>query len=230
LERLTINKTRACILTALKAEAKPYFDAMGAHETFKHGKIVMHEGIINGIPVAVAAGGVRHKNAANAAFILTERYQRACLIMSGTAGGLDSSLKIGDTVVADEIVFHDRLDDHTIYLSDDKLIACCQYALDKNPPGHPVYYGRMATGDAFIKKSNRADIIENVHPLCVDMETAAAARVCFDRDVPFIAVRSITDVEDNVSHFTFYKNMAAASRRSFLVVNAMLKEMASSPV
>ena len=223
-----INQIRACILTALKAEAKPYFDALGEHEIIKHEKIKIHEGLIHGVPVAVAVGGVRRKNAANAAHILTERYQRACLIVSGTAGGLDSTLKIGDTVVADETVYHDTPDDRSIYLSDDALITCCQYALDKNPPGHPVYYGRMATGDAFITKNNRASIIENFHPLCADMETAAAARVCFDKSVPFIAVRSITDVEENVSHFTFYKNMAAASRRSCRVTCAMLKEMASS--
>jgi adenosylhomocysteine nucleosidase len=56
------------------------------------------------------------------------------------------------------------------------------------------------------------------------METAAAAKVCHTNNVPFMAVRSITDVEEDVSMLTFFRNVASAANNSFLVVEAMLRE------
>jgi adenosylhomocysteine nucleosidase len=219
-----MNQTeiQACILTALKQEARPYLKALRQKKVFRHRSLRVYMGYISDIPVAVAVGGVRRKKAAKAAKILVELFPQAFMVMSGTAGGLDKRLKIGDTVVATESINHDQPEDETAYPSASHLLECCQNALEKNPPKQQVLYGRLATGDAFVKKNNRAAIIERFAPLCVDMETAAAAQVCHVNAVPFIAVRSITDIEENVSALTFVRNVAFAARNSFVVVVAML--------
>jgi adenosylhomocysteine nucleosidase len=57
------------------------------------------------------------------------------------------------------------------------------------------------------------------------METAAAAHVCYANGVPFLAVRSVTDTEDDVGLGSFYENAAFASRNSFLVVEGVFKRL-----
>lgn len=219
------KEIQACILTALKQEAKPYLKALRQKAAFRHHSFRVCTGYIDDAPVAVAASGVRRRRAATAAQVLIELFPQASIIMSGTAGGLDKRLVIGDTVIATESINHDLPDDETAYPSAEILLERCRKALEKNQMKQQVYYGRLATGDAFVGKNNRASIIERFAPLCVDMETAAAAKVCKANNVPFIAVRSITDVEEDVSMLTFFRNVASAANNSFLVVEAMLRTL-----
>jgi adenosylhomocysteine nucleosidase len=58
------------------------------------------------------------------------------------------------------------------------------------------------------------------------METAAVAHVCHANGVPFIAIRSVTDTEEDVGYGSFYDNATFASRNSFVVVEGILKRIA----
>jgi len=57
------------------------------------------------------------------------------------------------------------------------------------------------------------------------METAAIAHVCYVKKVPFIAVRSISDNEDNCGEENFVKYCDLASKNSFKVVELLLKQI-----
>jgi adenosylhomocysteine nucleosidase len=142
--------------------------------------------------------------------------------MSGTSGGMDKRLKIGDTAVAVETLYHDI--DGTVYKSDENLLARFKDAVKKNPPTQSVFFGRIATGKKFIKKNNRLNIIEKFDPLTVDMETAAVADVCILSRIPFIAVRSVTDTEDKMGFVTFLRNVSMASHNSCNTVRAFLRQ------
>lgn len=48
-------------------------------------------------------------------------------------------------------------------------------------------------------------------PLSVDMETAAAAQVCYVHKIPFLAVRTITDTAEADGPDAFEKNCERAS-------------------
>ena len=210
-----------CILCALKTEAKPFLEALEQASVSRCGRLKIHEGILAGKKTAVARSGAGFSKAATAAGALIGRHDAACLIMSGTAGGIDKRLKIGDTAVAEETVCHD-MPDRAAYASDSGLLACCRAALDREPTGRPVYFGRLASGKSFIRKKNRAPIVERFDPLCVDMETAAVADVCLSGGVPFIAVRSVTDTESEPGFIVFLKNARLASENSYFVVKALL--------
>ena len=211
-----------CILCAIKTEAKPFLEALEQAAVSNCGQLKIYEGYLADKKIALTCSGAGFTKAAAAAQALIERYDASCLIMSGTAGGMDKRLKIGDTAVAEETVYHD-IPDGTVYKSDGGLLARCREALERDPPEHPVYFGRIASGKEFIRKKNRASIIERINPLCVDMETAAVAEVCLSGGVPFIAVRSVTDTEDKMGLAVFMKNARSASDHSFAVVKVLLR-------
>jgi adenosylhomocysteine nucleosidase len=217
------------VICAIDIEAKPFLNVLTDDAYTKHASLNFHKGIIADAEVVVVCAGVCKVNAAIAAQVLIDSFGVKQIIMSGTAGGMDKRLKIGDTVVVTEALYHDIADGvlkPSAYKSDPALISACGTALTENPPKHQVHYGRCVTGETFIMSDGRARIIKKYDPLCVDMETAAAAHVCHSNGVPFIAIRSVTDTEEDVGYGSFYENAAFASRNSFIVVEGILKRIA----
>lgn len=70
-----------------------------------------------------------------------------------------------------------------------------------------VHLGDIASGDQFISDSTHRDTIKKELPdvLCVEMEGAAVAQVCFEYNVPFTIIRTISDNSNNNSHLDFPK-------------------------
>ncbi len=95
--------------------------------------------------------------------------------------------------------------------------------IDKNTFTQKIFFGRIVTGEAFISNNGRTEIISKYHPLCVDMETASIAHVCYVNNVPFIAIRSITDTEDQCGVEVFEKNCVSASNNSINMVKKILE-------
>lgn len=65
------------------------------------------QGKLEGKEVVLLKSGIGKVNAAMATTILHERYQPTAVINTGSAGGLDTSLSIGDIVISDRVVHHD---------------------------------------------------------------------------------------------------------------------------
>ena len=77
------------------------------------------------------------------------------------------------------------------------------------------YTGSIASGDRFFSESDHKKQLQAVLPdiLCVEMEGAAVAQVCYENDVPFAVIRTISDDADEHSpvNFTeFIKKIASA--------------------
>ncbi|MFQ8928539.1 MAG: 5'-methylthioadenosine/S-adenosylhomocysteine nucleosidase [Evtepia gabavorous] len=83
----------------------------------------------------------------------------------------------------------------------------------RRPPGeHPVVFGRMVTGETFLADEGGREAIRAAwHPLSVDMETAAVAHVCYVNQVPFLAVRTLTDTADQRGAACFEQNCDKAA-------------------
>lgn len=117
---------------------------------------------------------------------LEQRAARAVLSI-GFAGALSSSLQIGDLVIAGEI--HDSKEQ-----PDAELLSAAQQV----QMGAPVHIGIAFTSGEILWKA------ESKHELVlllganeigfVDMESTAIARVCAGRGVPFVIIRSISDL------------------------------------
>ena len=228
------------ILCAMKLEAKPFLKALERLKPEKSASYKAYYGEIAGIKVVVAVCGVGISRTAAAVDALLDSHDISKVIMSGTAGGIDSNLKIGDTIVSEEILFHDKSENlllsdvpgesGTIFKADEIMLDIARTAIDNNPPDHPVYFGRITTGKKFITSKIRDMIIREFHPLCSDMETAAAAKVCSLKGIPFVAVRSISDSADNSGFMSFLRYSSLASDHSYIVAKRLFKQEIKYPL
>ncbi|MES2307789.1 MAG: 5'-methylthioadenosine/adenosylhomocysteine nucleosidase [Verrucomicrobiota bacterium] len=73
--------------------------------------------------------------------------------------------------------------------------------------GPKVHVGLIASGDQFIASAQKLEEMRKDFPelLCVEMEGAAVAQVCYERGVPFTVVRSISDKADHAAVTDFPK-------------------------
>ena len=69
------------------------------------------------------------------------------------------------------------------------------------------------TGDQFIADAALRDRLKTNLPdaLCVEMEGAAVAQVCYERDIPVVVVRTISDKADH--HVDFVKFVETVASR-----------------
>jgi adenosylhomocysteine nucleosidase len=68
-----------------------------------------------------------------------------------------------------------------------------------------LFVGDIASGDQFFSSNEQKQALNTKLPevLCVEMEGAAVAQVCYEYEIPFSIIRTISDVADNQSHIDF---------------------------
>lgn len=214
-------------------EIMPFIEEISNKKVENVAMLTFYSGIYKNSDVVALYCGVCKVNAAIATQILIDKFNVTHIIVTGVAGGIDNILNIGDTVISTEITYHDvdkgiLTEYHpwmeSIYFkADSRLVELYRAVIDKNTFTQKIFFGRIVTGEAFISNSGRTEIISKYHPLCVDMETASIAHVCYVNNVPFIAIRSITDTEDQCGVEVFEKNCVSASNNSINMVKKILE-------
>lgn len=68
-----------------------------------------------------------------------------------------------------------------------------------------LHIGDIASGDQFFTNNDQKHKLHTNLPtiLCVEMEGAAVAQVCFEYSIPYTIIRTISDVADEKSHIDF---------------------------
>ena len=68
-----------------------------------------------------------------------------------------------------------------------------------------LFVGEIASGDKFFSATEDKRILVKNLPevLCVEMEGAAVAQVCYEYDIPFSIIRTISDTAGDESHIDF---------------------------
>jgi adenosylhomocysteine nucleosidase len=202
----------------------------------KRGQLVFHEGELSGTPVVVVCCGIGKVNAALCTQILVSEFHVDRVINTGAAGGLASSLEVLDMVVSTETVQHDF--DTTAFgyapgqvpgqpsafiPADASLREKAHTAFRKVSANGKMIDGRIASGDAFISDvTRRATIVERFAPACVEMEGAAVAHVCAANAIPFVILRSISDLAGHEAGMSYDEFSKIASHTSAGVVMEML--------
>lgn len=223
------------ILCAGDREAAPFLAHIENITVTEKAMLKLYEGTIYNIPVVVLFSGVCKVNAAIAAQILIDHYGVSMILNAGTAGGMDPRLELFDTVIATQSVYHDVAAniltefhpwmDSVFFPSDAELLRLSRLAAAKLDGQYPIYWGRIATGEAFIADDGRQEIIGRFSPLAVDMETAAIAHVCYVNRVPFLAIRCVTDTANHSGSGHFHENCPKASAIAKEITLALLHEI-----
>lgn len=221
------------ILCAGDREAAPFFPWIEHCHIREKAMLKIHEGLIENTEVAVLFSGVCKVNAAIAAQVLIDTFGCDAIINCGTAGAMDERLKVFDTVISTEAAYHDVAEgaltrfhpwlESACFKADEALVhLAAKSAGGIHHPGS-IYLGRMMTGEQFIEKDACDQINRRYAPLCVDMETASVAHVCYVNRIPFVAVRTMTDVPRDGDEAAFEANCDRASQLSAEIVWQMLR-------
>lgn len=227
---------RIGILCAGDREVVPFLEILFEKRKTEKAMLTFHEGTIKGIDVVTLYSGVCKVNAAIAAQILIDTFGVDLIINAGTAGGMNPALSILDVVISTEVAYHDVAPhiltefhpwmENAFFIADPALLHLARKAVEKRPLTGTVRFGRMVTGEAFVTDAGRDGINQQYAPLSVDMETASIAHVCYVNQIPFIAIRCITDDAKHSDTEHFEENCARASAIARDVTVSLLSELA----
>jgi adenosylhomocysteine nucleosidase len=213
----------AVVLTAMEQEMAPFearSDTLGRTSVLGQARIRLAS--FGPAHVLLVTSGIGLVNAAIATALAVTRSRPERVISAGSAGGLHPGVRVGDVVAGSTYVYGGadaRLFGYSLgqvpgmppsYAGAPELLA---YALA--PDGARLLRGPVISGDAFIDGTS-VDRVRARFPdaLATDMESAAIAHTCHLFDVPFLAVRAISDLCGPEAGSEFHLAVDDAAARS----------------
>jgi adenosylhomocysteine nucleosidase len=95
------------IVSAMHEELRALLPALVDPRTHTFGKRNFHRGMLEGRPVVLALSGIGKVAAATTATLLLSEFDVAALLFTGAAGGIGDGVRVGDIVVARQLMQHD---------------------------------------------------------------------------------------------------------------------------
>lgn len=216
------DKMRIGIIGAMDNEVQKFIELLGLTKDDSVKKEV-YKGTYEDKNIYVIKSGIGKVNSAAITQFLIDEYHPDLIINSGCAGSLVSNLKILDVALAEYVTYHDfnplpimeeAVPNHGKIYSDRKLISIACEAIqsleNKNYQIVPI-----CSGDSFVtSKEQREEIKIRTGAKVVDMESASIGHIATLNQIPFIAIRTISDFSDGEE----YLEEEAALRSSHLVL------------
>lgn len=98
---------RLAIVSAMHEELRALLPGLHEpHTTVLAGRR-FHTGTMNGVPVVMALSGIGKVAVATTAGLLLDRFEARAVVLTGVAGGIGRGVRVGDVVVARELIQHD---------------------------------------------------------------------------------------------------------------------------
>ena len=214
------------VVVAMRAEAGPIADALGLdrpaerlHPNFPATLTVDGTGSVGmalvGADARFDVDSIGTQPAVTTTLHAIERFAPDLVISAGAAGGFESSGgHVGQVILADRCVYHDRRiaipgwDDYGV---GDYPVADLGLPLDELG----IESGTVSTGNALDAPAEDLAAMATTGARAKEMEAAAVGWVCERMDVPFTALKAITDLVDHHEETAeqFDRNLATAIDR-----------------
>ncbi|WKC88243.1 5'-methylthioadenosine/adenosylhomocysteine nucleosidase [Borreliella japonica] len=179
--------------------------------------------------VMVIVCGVGKVNAGVWTSYILSKYNISHVINSGIAGGVVSdkykNIKVGDVIVSSEVAYHDvdlTKFGHKVgqimgfpqkFRANKNLFNKAIEAVKSKIGSANAYSGLIVSGDQFIDPTYMNKIMRDFKDvIAVEMEGAAVGHVSYMFNVPFIVIRSISDIvnkEGNEVEYSKFLKLAA---------------------
>lgn len=216
------------VIGAMDTEIKMLVENLENVEESKEVFLKFYEGNFGKTPVVIVKSGVGKVNAGICTQTLITKFGCTHIINTGVAGGIAKELAVMDTVVSTDAIFHDvnavgfgynmceipGLGTTNFPASLEMLeIAEKAFATLKaeNKVKGKLVKGRVATGDVFVDTREKKMAIKEIcNPTCCDMEGAAIGQVAYLYKIPYIIIRSISDLAENTDE-VYLEDEAAAN-------------------
>lgn len=244
------------ILGALPQETELVEEALAGCRRGRLGTFPYAEGRIAGRRVVVAATGIGKTCASMVTALFASRFRPRELIMTGTASRINPQVRNGDVIVGEVTCNHDfgslgagyameyfgaegplRDSMPIIYPGARRLLAAARRAIKLHVPETAVQHrpsyvprvrlGRITSGDQFgITAQRIADIRRQLAPDLMEMESGSVAQVCWYLGIPFLCVRSGSNLTQNSPDNDYRKLSPFASRQAALFTVSLVREIA----
>ena len=220
------------ILSAMREEMNALLDQLHDVTKINKGKRTYYSGVLYGKKVVLVFSRWGKVAAAATTTQLINDYEIDEVIFTGVAGAIHSDLNIGDIVIGRNLYQHDmnasplfkkfeipiikkifiesninsRLIDSISLFLDHYSDYIDNYLANSFEISTPkVVHGDIESGDQFISTKEKVEQLNKEIPtaICVEMEGAAVAQVCYEYDVPFSIIRIISDKADDNSSIDF---------------------------
>ena len=160
-------------------------------------------------------------------YLAIQKTNPKIVISAGTCGGFIAREGfIGETILADRCVFHDRripLEGFMKYGIGDFSVANLHAIAERL--GFKI--GAVSTGDSLDSQPADLDFMNAVNAVAKDMEAAAVAWACELSEVPFTALKVTTDLVDGeiTTEEEFVTNLQYASNRLSEGILSLIHEL-----
>ena len=226
------------IIGAMEIEVTRLRDELKNIEEISKAGFTFYKGQIHGINIVLLQSGIGKVNAGIGAAILIDNFAPDFVINTGCAGGFISDLKVGDIVISKEVSHHDF--DCTVFgykhgqvpgmppsfIADSKLIEVADRSIHKLT-NLTTKCGTIVTGDQFMNNPEATKQIKKLIPEAdaVEMEGAAIAQTCHRFEVPFVVIRSISDIAGQENAVQYEEFVETAAVNSGNMVMEMIQEL-----
>lgn len=224
------------IIFAMKEELDELLKYLDLKNEYNIFDLKFYEGTINNNECVLVESGVGKVNAARCTQILIDNMKVDYIFNVGVAGGLDIELNVCDIVIGEKLVQHDfditafnhdkgYIPNVGVYVeSDAYLVNIANSCNDDN--SFNIKTGTIASGDIFCTEKWMSEKIRNkFNALCVEMEGASIAQVCYLSHIPFLIIRSISDVPNNNNVITYEEFLNISSKNVAKFVNRILEKL-----
>ena len=181
--------------------------------------------------IYIIESGVGEIFAAGATQLLISKYNVDAIINFGVCGALNDNLNLLDTVLVEGVVHYDfdlsAIDDVNVgeYPELGQVISCknslMDIALKINPNIQKVL---CASADKFVADESIKDNLYNTYGTSIcEMECAGVILTCINNNIPFLAIKAVSDGKGGV---TEYKEMVKRASKSYIdLVYKILEEV-----
>lgn len=224
------------IIFAMEEELKELLQYLTLEREYEIFELKFYEGLIHDVHCILVESGVGKVNAARTTQILIDNMKVDYIFNIGVAGGVDSKLNVLDIVIGEELIQHDfdiTAFNHekgyipkvgTYIKSDEYLVRLAKLCVNSN--NYQVLSGVIASGDIFCTEAKMASKINTkFNALCVEMEGASIAQVCYLSHIPFLILRSISDTPDNDNLMTYETFLEKSSKNIAHFMNLLLEKL-----
>lgn len=219
------------IIVAMRVELEMLLREMADTEEHILNGTKYYSGHIGQSSVTATQCGIGKVNAAIGALTLIDNFHPNAVINTGIAGGTGAEADVLDVVIGTEVAYHD------VWCGPGNapgqvqgLPTCFTGATDlfdipSIAAGDKVKTGLIASGDKFISTPADLAAVLAVQPkaIAVDMESGAIAQVCHLKNVPFLAIRVVSDTPGIDNHIDQYGDFwKLAPESTFGILQRML--------
>ncbi len=229
---------KAGIIGAMEPEVAILKAKLTNCKTSTHAGYRFYQGQLGNNEVVIVQSGIGKVAAALATAILIDKFQPDYVVNTGSAGGFDARLKVGDVVVSSEVRYHDvdvtafgyeigQLPANpAAYIPHETLVNAAKKGIEQLD-GIQSMVGLITTGDTFMTKDDDIAKARANFPsmAAVEMEGAAIAHTCYQFNVPFVIIRSLSDIAGKESPTSFDEYLETASVNSSQLVINMLNAL-----